>query len=107
MALNTARKAVQKSTITSLKSILNRTQKCSSPSLQSPHLGGFASPTPSFRPSCRLNPLFTSRIPVELSGGIESLMPFHSATASALLTSMLASKVGQWGTLSEGFATPL
>ncbi|KAK1383760.1 protein NUCLEAR FUSION DEFECTIVE 6, chloroplastic/mitochondrial-like [Heracleum sosnowskyi] len=104
MAFNTARKAVQKSTITSLKSLLNRTQKCSSPSLQSSHLGGFASPSPSFR---RLNPLFTSRIPVELSSGIESLMPFHSATASALLTSMLSSKVGQWGTLSEGFATPL
>lgn len=41
------------------------------------------------------------RLPVELGCG-ESLMPLHSATASALLTSMLSSKVGRWGVLSEG-----
>ncbi|KAL6497529.1 hypothetical protein OROHE_027158 [Orobanche hederae] len=34
-------------------------------------------------------------------------MPLHSVTASALLRSMLSSKVGQWSVLSEGFATPL
>lgn len=41
------------------------------------------------------------RLPVELGCG-DSLMPLHSATASALLNSMLSSKVGQWGCLSEG-----
>ncbi|KAJ0962842.1 hypothetical protein J5N97_027964 [Dioscorea zingiberensis] len=46
------------------------------------------------------------RLPVEL-GCAQSLMPYHSATASALLNSMLASKSGNWGWLSEGFATPL
>ncbi|KAI3500862.1 hypothetical protein L1887_36688 [Cichorium endivia] len=56
--------------------------------------------------SGRRNPRLLSRLPVEL-GGMQSLMPLHSATASALLNSMLSSKVGQWGTLSEGFATPL
>lgn len=41
------------------------------------------------------------RLPVELACG-ESLMPLHSVTASALLKSMLSSKVGHWGFLSEG-----
>ncbi|KAK1441224.1 hypothetical protein QVD17_07067 [Tagetes erecta] len=54
----------------------------------------------------RRNPSFLSRLPVELAG-MQSLMPLHSVTASALLKSMLSSKVGQWGSLSEGFATPL
>ncbi|KAF5954125.1 hypothetical protein HYC85_006981 [Camellia sinensis] len=42
-----------------------------------------------------------SRLVVELGCG-ESLMPLHSATASSLLNSVLSSKVGQWGCLSEG-----
>ncbi|KAL8233958.1 hypothetical protein R6Q59_020058 [Mikania micrantha] len=54
---------------------------------------------------CR-NPRFLSRLPVEL-GSMQSLMPLHSVTASALLQSMLSSEIGQWGSLSEGFATPL
>lgn len=43
------------------------------------------------------------RLPVELGCG-ESLMPLHSVTASALLNSMLSSKVGHWGFLSEGIS---
>ncbi|KAI3726029.1 hypothetical protein L1987_65826 [Smallanthus sonchifolius] len=54
----------------------------------------------------RRNPRLLSRLPVEL-GSMQSLMPLHSVTASALLKSMFSSKVGQWGSLSEGFATPL
>nr|GEU28810.1 hypothetical protein [Tanacetum cinerariifolium] len=78
------------------KSLLSSTtRKFSSP----------GSPTP-IRFTTRRNPLFTYREPVELSCA-ESLMPLHSATASSLLRSMLSSKVGQWGSLSEGFATPL
>ncbi|EPS73286.1 hypothetical protein M569_01473, partial [Genlisea aurea] len=49
---------------------------------------------------------FASRFPVEL-GCCASLMPLHSATASALLTSMLSPEVGAWAYLSQGFATPL
>ncbi|XP_047332945.1 uncharacterized protein LOC124936486 [Impatiens glandulifera] len=52
------------------------------------------------------NRLFSSRLPVELCC-YDSLMPLHSATASSLLISKLSSEVGQWGCLSEGFATPL
>ncbi|KAG0463883.1 hypothetical protein HPP92_019504 [Vanilla planifolia] len=47
-----------------------------------------------------------SRLPVELSC-MQSLMPFHSVTASALLNSMLSLKPGSWAWLSEGYATPL
>ncbi|XP_037413936.1 protein NUCLEAR FUSION DEFECTIVE 6, mitochondrial-like [Triticum dicoccoides] len=51
--------------------------------------------------------LAISRVPVAALGGAQGLMPLHSATASALLTSMLGLKPGSWGWLSEGFATPL
>lgn len=41
------------------------------------------------------------RVPVELSAGI-SLIPLHSVTASALLTSLLSLSNQNWGCLSEG-----
>nr|XP_019703364.1 uncharacterized protein LOC109505330 [Elaeis guineensis] len=40
------------------------------------------------------------RLPVEL-GCAQSLMPLHSVTASALFTSMLSLKPGNWAWLSE------
>ncbi|XP_031494100.1 protein NUCLEAR FUSION DEFECTIVE 6, mitochondrial-like [Nymphaea colorata] len=40
-------------------------------------------------------------------GPVSSLMPLHTATATALMTSMLSVKSRNWGWLSEGFATPL
>ncbi|KAK1259797.1 hypothetical protein QJS04_geneDACA010244 [Acorus gramineus] len=43
------------------------------------------------------------RLPLEL-GCVQSLMPLHSATASVLLNSMLSSKTGSWGWLSEGIS---
>jgi hypothetical protein len=45
------------------------------------------------------------RVPVAALGGAQGLMPLHSATASALLTSMLGLKPGSWGWLSEGKPT--
>ncbi|XP_077229625.1 protein NUCLEAR FUSION DEFECTIVE 6, mitochondrial [Tasmannia lanceolata] len=42
------------------------------------------------------------RSPVEMSCCVESLLPMHSATASALLTSMLAVSPRGYGWLSEG-----
>ncbi|KAH0466751.1 hypothetical protein IEQ34_003989 [Dendrobium chrysotoxum] len=50
--------------------------------------------------------LFVCRLPVELCI-LQSLMPFHSATASALLTSKLSLKPGSWAWLSEGASLSL
>ncbi|KAG9140710.1 hypothetical protein Leryth_006897 [Lithospermum erythrorhizon] len=101
MASTSARRILQKST-SAAKSFLSRTV---SPPCAASSLGGAAS---SISPP-RISPhrtFFLSRLPVELGCG-ESLIPLHSVTASALLNSLLSSNVGQWGCLSEGFATPL
>ncbi|XP_008798255.2 protein NUCLEAR FUSION DEFECTIVE 6, mitochondrial-like isoform X2 [Phoenix dactylifera] len=42
------------------------------------------------------------RSPVEMSFAVESLLPKHSATASALMTSMLTVSLKGYGWLSEG-----
>ncbi|KAL6845125.1 hypothetical protein ACP4OV_024620 [Aristida adscensionis] len=63
---------------------------------QAPELAAAALPRASRRR------LAISRVPVAALGGVQgSLMPMHSATASALLTSMLGLKPGSWGWLSE------
>ncbi|KAL7135789.1 hypothetical protein ABFS83_11G122200 [Erythranthe nasuta] len=100
MASNCARNLLRRST-SSAKTLLSRVQSQPSAASGPSKLNGFAATAP------RRRPFFSSRLPVELGCGGESLMPLHSATASALLNSMLSSKVGQWGSLSEGFATPL
>lgn len=45
--------------------------------------------------------LFACRLPVEL-GGMLTVMPLHSITASALFTSLLSLSSHSWGCLSEG-----
>ncbi|GFY87183.1 hypothetical protein Acr_05g0008220 [Actinidia rufa] len=96
MASTTARRLFQRSTA-SARSFLSRNGRTqSAPSVAS----GGGSPA-----SRHGRPLFSNRLPVELGCG-ESLMPLHSATASALLKSMLSSKVGQWGSLSEEWVEP-
>jgi hypothetical protein len=42
------------------------------------------------------------RVPVQLAGAQVSLTPLHSATASALFTSLLSLHNNSWGCLSEG-----
>ncbi|KAI9198672.1 hypothetical protein LWI28_020261 [Acer negundo] len=42
------------------------------------------------------------RSPVELSCCVETMLPFHTATASALLTSMLSVSPRVYGWTSEG-----
>ncbi|KAF9623019.1 hypothetical protein IFM89_036000 [Coptis chinensis] len=71
-----------------------------SPSSFASKLGSFVSAN---RPTSSRLSRHLSRIPVEL-GGVQSLMPLHSVTASVLLTSMLSCKGGNWGWLSEDYA---
>ncbi|KAI3474879.1 hypothetical protein Pfo_030190 [Paulownia fortunei] len=103
MASNCARNLVHRSS-NSAKTLLFRGQSSHSVAAGPSKLSGLAPTIPRLSP--RYRPFFSSRLPVELGCG-ESLMPLHSVTASALLKSMLSSKVGQWAFLSEGFATPL
>ncbi|CAK9161334.1 unnamed protein product [Ilex paraguariensis] len=110
MASNSARNFLQRST-TSAKSFLFDCRKTQSPlsfASSRSQFGGLppTNPTPSSRLCRSHHSFFSSRLPVELVCA-QSLMPLHSVTASALLKSLLSSEVGQWGCLSEGFATPL
>ncbi|XP_022159141.1 protein NUCLEAR FUSION DEFECTIVE 6, chloroplastic/mitochondrial [Momordica charantia] len=67
---------------------------------------GLPSAKPAASPRFSVQKLTNLRLPVELSS-VQSLMPLHSVTASALFTSLLSLHNNSWGCLSEGFATPL
>ncbi|XP_010415469.1 PREDICTED: protein NUCLEAR FUSION DEFECTIVE 6, chloroplastic/mitochondrial-like isoform X2 [Camelina sativa] len=57
---------------------------------------------PLFRATARRSPLLSPlRNPVELSFCVESLLPYHSATASALMTSKLSVSAQTYGWLSD------
>ncbi|KAK8626817.1 hypothetical protein V6N13_134447 [Hibiscus sabdariffa] len=61
--------------------------------------------SPSSSPSTRALPC-ASRI-LSALGGVESMMPLHSAIASARLQSSIAVDSSCWSWLSQGLATPL
>ncbi|KAL9262447.1 nuclear fusion defective 6, mitochondrial-like protein [Drosera capensis] len=69
----------------------------------------FASGAKSARSPFRI-PTTTSRIlrcPVELSAAVETMQPFHSVTASALMTSMLSLSRRSYGWTSEAMLVEL
>ncbi|KAG0493508.1 hypothetical protein HPP92_004502 [Vanilla planifolia] len=96
-ALGAARRALLRCSAASSASTASMERFLSSHSISS---------SVSSRFSRRVLPSSMSRLPVELSF-VQSLLPLHSVTASALLISMLSVKPGSWAWLSEGFATPL
>ncbi|XP_026400398.1 protein NUCLEAR FUSION DEFECTIVE 6, chloroplastic/mitochondrial-like [Papaver somniferum] len=63
--------------------------------------GGFTSTAKPTSTPRFLKSTFSSRLPV--LGCAQSLMPLHSVTSSALLTSKLSLKAGNWAWLSEGY----
>ncbi|XP_010471029.1 PREDICTED: protein NUCLEAR FUSION DEFECTIVE 6, chloroplastic/mitochondrial-like [Camelina sativa] len=108
MAANGMRRALQVSS-SSAKILFGRSSAASSGSKIGKSAGiafgnGSSSTSSSTRPSLRR--LTFSRVPVELSAGV-SLVPLHSVTASALLTSLLSLSNQNWSCLSEGFASTL
>ncbi|KAI5390671.1 hypothetical protein KIW84_075826 [Lathyrus oleraceus] len=51
--------------------------------------------------STRIRLQLLIRLPVEMSCGVQSLLPYHTATASALLTSMLSVSRHSYGWTPE------
>ncbi|KAM1194360.1 hypothetical protein ACFX15_020661 [Malus domestica] len=98
MAANCARRTLQFSSA-SAKTLLSRPP--SSPfASKASKLTELTSLKSASAPRLAAQKLKFSRLPVEL-GGAQSLIPLHSATASALLTSLLSLHNTSWGCLSE------
>ncbi|XP_010551567.1 PREDICTED: uncharacterized protein LOC104822141 [Tarenaya hassleriana] len=102
MAANGARRTLQLSS-SSAKTLIGRSSAVSS---ASKFAGVSVSESSSASSRFSLRRFTSSRVPVGLGGAL-SMMPLHSVTASALFTSLLSLSNQNWGSLSEGFATPL
>ncbi|GMH31133.1 hypothetical protein Nepgr_032976 [Nepenthes gracilis] len=106
MAASCTRRTLQVSTAYATRTAISNIFR-SSQSLGAAQLLGCASRKTSSASRISLRRLLTSsRFPVELAAAL-SLMPLHSANASALYTSLLSLHSDNWGCLSEGFVTPL
>ncbi|BFG16436.1 hypothetical protein CerSpe_027090 [Prunus speciosa] len=98
MAANCARRTLQFSS-SSAKTLLGCTP--SSPfASKASNLIELTAVKPTSAPRLAAQKLKLSRFPVELAG-VQSLIPLHSATASALFTSLLSLHNNSWGCLSE------
>ncbi|XP_038681303.1 protein NUCLEAR FUSION DEFECTIVE 6, mitochondrial-like isoform X3 [Tripterygium wilfordii] len=60
-----------------------------------------AAPSPFRTPGSKPLPQCTFRFPVEMSSCVETLLPYHTATASSLMTSMLSITRRSCGWLPE------
>ncbi|KAK4780798.1 hypothetical protein SAY87_016904 [Trapa incisa] len=100
MAANCARRALELSSATA-RAFMSRPSSTFFSSGAS-KLRGVSATKPGSSSSRLFSPQFTlGRLPVEL-GGVLTVMPLHSVTASALFTSLLSLSDCRWGCLSEG-----
>ncbi|KAL5552894.1 hypothetical protein UlMin_040295 [Ulmus minor] len=102
MAANCARRTLS----ASAKTLLKCSSSPSTFASGATKLGGLFASKSNSASRFSVKKLNFSRLPVELAS-LQSLMPLHSVTASALSTSLLSLQNDKWGCLSEGFATPL
>ncbi|KAF5951650.1 hypothetical protein HYC85_009594 [Camellia sinensis] len=89
-------------TARSSKTLLPKSKTLLPKSLFSPK----STPPSPFSSSSRPIPFSASRV-VSMLASVESMMPLHSAIASARLKSNIAVDSSCWSLLSEGFAIPL
>ncbi|XP_058776468.1 protein NUCLEAR FUSION DEFECTIVE 6, mitochondrial isoform X2 [Vicia villosa] len=106
MASNCCRKSLQIAS-SSAKTLISRRSPLPSSSASSSNPNKFNASASSFQASPHKRSFSNSWVPVQLAGAQVSLTPLHSATASALFTSLLSLHNNNWGCLSEGFATTL
>ncbi|GAV74056.1 hypothetical protein CFOL_v3_17538 [Cephalotus follicularis] len=57
-----------------------------------------------FRVASKKLPPLSPRFPVELSACVETMLPYHTVTASALMTSMLSISCLNYGWLPQGIS---
>ncbi|PON98944.1 hypothetical protein TorRG33x02_051810 [Trema orientale] len=103
MAANCVRQTLRVSSA-SAKTLWTSSPSASAFASKASKLSGLAASKPNSASRFSFQKLNSSRLPVELAS-LQSLMPLHSATASALFTSLLSLHNVNWGCLSEDINT--